>query len=328
MRRLTQSGLFAILPIATTLSAQEPVLAPARTFALPEVHGRIDHLVYDAKTQRLFVAALGNGSLEVVDLQQGKRTAGVGGLPEPQGVALLPAVGLVAVACGGDGSLRLFDCATLAAKGTVDVGADADNVRLSADGATLLVGEGDGSLASVDTKTLRLIGKAKLPGHPESFQLHGSRAFVNVPGARPPAVIAVDLEQQKAVATWALEDAANYPMALDAARKRLLVACRQPARLCVLDVDSGKVLSRCECVGDADDVFVDGKTGRVMVIGGGGSVDVFTVGKDDRCERIASIATAAGARTGLWVPELRRLFVAVPRRGEQQAEVRELQAPQ
>jgi hypothetical protein len=320
----------AVLLAAVPLLAQTPTppLATARTFALPAVRGRIDHLVYDASTQRLFVAALGNGSLEVIDVQKGERVTGVDGLPEPQGVALVPARGMVAVACGGDGTLRLYDCATLAKKAEIEVGADADNVRLSADGATLLVGEGDGSLAFVDVGKLQLRGKAKLPGHPESFQLDGQRAVVNVPGARPAAVVAVDLEQRRATATFALADAGNYPMAFDSGRGRLLVACRKPARLCVLDAASGKTLSRTECVDDADDVFLDDKNGRVLVIGGGGAVDVFAFGAGDACERIASVPTSKGARTGLWVPGLRRLFVAVPQRGDQGAAIRELRAPE
>jgi len=47
-------------------SAQEP-LALVRSIDLPHVEGRIDHLAFDAATQRLYIAALGNNSVEVLD---------------------------------------------------------------------------------------------------------------------------------------------------------------------------------------------------------------------------------------------------------------------
>jgi hypothetical protein len=76
-----------------------------------------------------------------------------------------------------------------------------------------------------------------------------------------------------------------------------------------------------EIVGDTDDLFYDAANNRVYVIGGQGFVDVFEQKGADSYTRIAHVATAAGARTGLFVPEWSKLFVAVPRRGEQQAEV-------
>jgi hypothetical protein len=296
----------------------------ARSIPLPGVRGRIDHLAYDAATGRLFVAALGNGSLEVVDVERGEVVGHVGDLPEPQGVAVVPATAQVVVACGGDGTLRAFACATLQPRGRLRVGADADNLRLCPDGATLLVGEGDGSLAVVGAAGLDLLGRVPLPGHPESFQVDpgGDRAWVNVPGARPPCVVAVDLAERRVDATWPLPRLrANYPMALDAARRQLLVACRAPACLCVLDAGSGGLLAQVDCVGDADDVFVDGD--RVLVVGGGGRVDVFAR-HGGGCQRVTELSSAAGARTGLWLPALHRLFIAAPRRGAREAEIREL----
>jgi hypothetical protein len=124
------------------------------------------------------------------------------------------------------------------------------------------------------------------------------------------------------VATWPLDRAAaNFPMALDEEHKRLYVVCRQPARLLVLDTDSGKILSDAACSGDADDIFLDAKRGRAYISCGEGFLDVFTVG-GEAPERIAKVSTAAGARTCLWVPERDMLYLAVPQRGEQRAEVR------
>jgi hypothetical protein len=74
---------------------------------------------------------------------------------------------------------------------------------------------------------------------------------------------------------------------------------------------------------DADDVFVDHKRQRVYVICGEGVVDVL----DGNGLPIQRIPTAAGARTGLFVPELDRLFVAVPARTGKDAEIRVFEPP-
>ena len=113
----------------------------------------------------------------------------------------------------------------------------------------------------------------------------------------------------------------NYPMALDEAHHRLLIGCRSPARMLLLDTASGKQTASVEIVGDTDDMFYDAARSRVYVIGGQGFVDVFEQKDPDRYNRIGRLATAPGARTGLFVPDWGQLFVAVPHRGEQAAKV-------
>src|SRR5690349_7400884 len=91
--------LFSILSI--NLVAQEPsTLALAKTIPLPGVKGRFDHFAIDAKHQRLFVAALGNNSLEIVDLAAGKRLHSIEGLHKPQGVLYLAEPNRIYVANG------------------------------------------------------------------------------------------------------------------------------------------------------------------------------------------------------------------------------------
>jgi DNA-binding beta-propeller fold protein YncE len=241
--------------------------------------------------------------------------------------------GRVIVASGGDGTARAFDAATLEERVKADVGDDADNARPSADGASVLVGYGAGALAVLDAVTLRKTADVKLSGHPESFQVDpGShRAFVNIPGGiigGGGEVAVVDLSSQKVSSTWPLKEAGrNFPMALDTDHKRLFVGCRRPARLLVLDTESGRVIASPECVGDADDIYVDPKTGRIFVIGGDGAIDTFETKDQQAYTRTASVKTVSGARTGLLVPQRRALYVAIPKRGRQQAEIREYTVP-
>ena len=315
--------LFSLAVIANIGRTAEP-LRLVRIIPLANVVGRIDHLAADTDGHRLFVAALGNNTVEVIDLVTGKVVESVGGVHEPQGVAFLKSAGLIAVASGDDSTCRIFDSKTLRLRKSIDLQSDADNVRFDPRENRLYVGFGKGAIAAIDVARKERVADIKLSGHPESFQLEtkGSRIFVNVPEARQVAVI--DRKRGKVEAAWPVTEAqANFPMALDEASHRLFVGCRSPAKVLVYDTESGKVLSSFVTVGDTDDLFYDGQVRRLYVCGGEGFIYVHQREDGDRFSQFAKIPTAAGARTALFVPTMARLFVAVPRRGSQAAELRE-----
>jgi hypothetical protein len=134
--------------------------------------------------------------------------------------------------------------------------------------------------------------------------------------------VVVDRKKRAVVAKWGLGvQLGNYPMALDDTHKRLFVGCRLPAKLVVMDTISGRIVASLSTIGDADDIFYDGSRRFVYVIGGEGAVEVFRQRDADHYEPEGRIMTAPGARTGLFVPALKRLFVAVPHRGLQSAKV-------
>jgi YVTN family beta-propeller protein len=289
---------------------------------LPSVAGRVDHLAADLHHGRLFIAALGNNSVEVLDVRTNSLMASISGVLEPQGIAYVHAANRLFVASGGDGSVRIFDGSTLKAVGSLRLGRDADNIRVDTTQGRVYVGYGDGGLAVLSFSGKRLADIA-LKGHPESFQLAEKRPriFINVPDSHVIAV--VDADSFKILAEWPITDALdNFPMALDEPNRRVFVACRRPARLLVLDMDSGHVLAQLPTVGDADDVFYDPIHARVYVIGGQGQVAVYGQQTPDRYSNIDAVATVAGARTGLFVSEWDRLFVAVRDFAGHPAEVR------
>src|SRR5262245_46665769 len=119
------------------------------TIPLPGVNGRIDHLSVNPKGQQLFIAALGNNSVEVVDLSQNKRVRSITGLDEPQGIVFAPEVNRLFVANGGNGTLRVYDADSFAVASTLKLDGDADNVRYDAAHGQIWVGYGDGALALI-----------------------------------------------------------------------------------------------------------------------------------------------------------------------------------
>ena len=308
---------------AATSSARSAPLKLKQTIPLPGVEGRIDHFAADPSGQRLFVCALGNNSVEVIDLRRGKRVHSITGLGAPQGVGYAPVVNRLIVANDKGGICNIYDGKSFQTVGELNLEDDADNVRYDEAGKNFYVGFGSGGIAVVNAVDGKQVGSTKLSAHPEAFQLekNGSRIFVNVPDSRQVAV--VDRDKGKIVATWKTDLAfANFPMALNEANHRLFVGCRVPSRLIVLNTDSGDVVAKVDISGDADDVFYDSKRNRIYVICGAGKIDIIEQSDPNSYKVLTKIDTANGARTGLFMPEQDTLFVAVPHRGSQQAELR------
>jgi DNA-binding beta-propeller fold protein YncE len=293
-----------------------------QSIRLEDVHGRIDHLAYDAKRQRLYVAALGADTIEVLDLAAGKRIQRVSGQKEPQGIRLLADLNRPVVASGEDGQCRFYDDAMKATASITGLD-DADNVRYDSSTKRVYVGYGKGALAVIDAEKMTKLAEIPLDEHPESFQLEtkGKRIFVNVPNAGHIAVI--DREKGVVTAKWPVTQArANYPMALDETNHRLLIGCRSPAKMLVLDSESGKLVASLDCSGDTDDLFYDEARKRIYVTGGEGAISVFEQTDADHYKPLAQVTTAPGARTSLFVPESSLLYVAVPHKTLQKSEVR------
>jgi len=308
-------------------AAGEPPLALVATIPIPDVKGRIDHLDFDAKGHRLFIAALGNNTVEVLDTGSNRHAKSVPGFGEPQGLAYVPESDRLYVANGSAGRVDVLDGGSLAPLKRIAKLDDADNVRYDRAQRTVVIGYGQGAPRIIHADSTESAGDIPLSGHPESFQLErvGSRAFVNVPSARQ--VAAVDRAKREVIATWEVPEAReNFPMALDEKGRRLFVGTRSPGMLLVYDTDSGKVIAKLQIGGDTDDIFFDPDRKRVYVICGEGRVDIFRAESRDRYTSEGSIQTAPRARTGLFVPEDGKLYVAAPMTGASPARVLVYQA--
>jgi hypothetical protein len=310
-----------------TEAQSSSALRHVTTIRLPGVRGRIDHLAFDAPRQRLFIAALGNDTVEVVDATKAAHLKSLTGFHEPQGVAFVPDANAVAVANGSTGTLQLVDAESFAVRWTIDIGGDADNVRYDSVAKHLYVAA-IGGLYAIDPAAGTRIAQLPIDGHPESFQLetNGTRVFANLPGLLRSQVIAGNRGSMLVTARWeTLGCGGNYPMALDEVTSRLFIGCRRPARLAMVETTSGSLVDSVDIVGDTDDLFYDEARRRLYVIGGDGFVDI--VGRDgNRVQRIGRVTTRGGARTGLWVASQSRLYVAVPERGGEPAEIRVFEA--
>lgn len=283
-------------------------------------------MAVDTNSGRVFATVYGNDTLEVLDVHRGKQIHVIAeGLDEPQGVAYIPDENRIVVSNGGDGSCKIFDGETYKLIASVKFPADADQLRYDALSKLIYVGYGEGSIGIIDEATSkRLPEDFDMGAHPESFQLQasGRRIFVNL--ASKSEVAAIDRDSKK-VETWKLTDAGtNFPMALDEEHKRLFIAARRPARLLVLDMDTGKQIASLPGAADTDDMWYDATRKRIYVPSGEGFIFVYQQIDADHYARIAKIPSAIGARTSAYFGQVGKhnsLYVAVPGRSGRGAEL-------
>jgi len=327
--------LMAILFVPSCTTAQElptdesAPLVLVRIIPIPGVQGRFDHMAVDNSGGRVFAAIYGNDSVEVVDTARGIRARSLQeGFIKPQMVAYLPDINRIVVASEGDGSCKVFDADTYKLIDTVKYSDDADQLRYDSAAKRVYVGYGDAAESAIgvfDATTNKKVGEDfKLGAHPESFQLEekGPRIFVNLASISQIAVI--DRNTRK-IEKWKLQGAGtNFPMALDEAHRRLFVAARKPARLLVLDMDTGKEIASLPGAIDTDDMSYDSDRKRIYITSGEGFIFVYQQIDPDRYERIAKIPTTIGARTSAYTGQVGKhnsFYLAVPARVDRGAEI-------
>jgi DNA-binding beta-propeller fold protein YncE len=303
-----------------------PPLRLVQAIPLPNVAGRIDHFTVDPKRKWVIGSALGNNTVEIVDAFAGRVVKTVSGLDEPQGVLFVgDPINKLFVANAGDGKLRVYEGKTFNLVDTLDFGENTDNLRYVPAEKRVYVGYGEdekSAIGVVDAVTNKRMDDAgKLDSHPESFQieLSGPRIFVNIASKQKIAVI--DRQTHK-VTDWQIGTLkANFPMALDEADHRLFIGTRKPSRLGVLDTGTGKLVATLPAAGDMDDLYYDDSRKRIYIPGGEGFLSVYEQRDPDHYEAIAKIPGAIGARTGVWYAKRDRLYIAVPGRANQGAEI-------
>ncbi len=300
-----------------------------RIIPMPAVQGRIDHMTVDPETGRIFAAVYGNDTVEVLDVHRAREMFAIrGGLGEPQGVAFLPEANRIAVTSDMGGTVTFFNAASYARIGSVSFGDDADQIRYDAAAHRLYVGYGDdaeSAIGIIDTRTWQKLPQTyRLDAHPESFQVDeaGHRIFVNIASKGEVEVIHLDTGKTD---IWKLPGAwENFPMALDLKDHRIFVAARRPARMMVLDSDTGQLIASLPGADDTDDMWYDATRRRIYEPSGEGFIFVYQQVTPDLYDRVAKIPTAIGARTSAYFGQVGKhnsLYVAIPPRANRGAEM-------
>lgn len=320
MNKIAVVATFLALAVVPAVS-QEPLVLE-KTIELPAVTGKFDHFAIDLPGKRLFAAATGNHSVEVVDLATGVVKQSITGLGKPHGVAWIAHSASLFVVDGSRGELQKYQGTPLALAGKLRLSDDADDLVYNEANQMLFVGHGGSNSANparvvvVDAANFELKINIPVASHPEALDIDiaGQRVFVNVADSSEVAVLNGKTQNSDVIlAHWKLTKAAdNVPLAFDAEHHALYVACRTPSTLIAMDADSGNELSSIATIGGADDLFYDGALERVYVIGGAGEVETFQVEEHRSLRSLGSIHTASGAKTALFVPSQSLLYVGIP----------------
>lgn len=328
MKVIMQTILFFLGILSVYTNCSSPVsnehypgtmLTLERKIELRGVSGRIDHIAYDPEDKLAFIAALGNNTVEVVNIVTGKIVHTISNLDEPQGVAYIPFLKRLVVANGGNGGCIFYDLTTYNRLKTFDFKRDADNIRFDSASGRVYAGYGNGGIAVIDANSMNQVGTITLDGHPESFQVSDKKncIYINIPDKNEIAV--ASLSNNSIIAKWKNTKASsNFPMALDD-KNNLFIGYRHPAMLQMISTETGQVAYAVASSGDADDVFCSVSDSTVFVSAGQGFIDVFKTNLQNELHRVDRITTSKGARTSLLLDRERKFLLAVPAHGEEAA---------
>jgi hypothetical protein len=308
-------------PVAA--AADKSSLELVQTVALKGRAGGLDHLALDAKTERLFLANKANNTLDVIDLKAGKLLRQITAQQGVQGVIYVTELDKVFATLGSGGFLNVFNGSDLKLVKTVKFMDDADNLRFNPKTGLVYVAHADKALGVVDAKTYELKADIKLTGAAEGFQLETGRPrlYLNTPS--PSQVVVIDTDKNEVINKYPLKLAGgNVPLALDEANHRIFVGCRKAPLMVVIDSETGKELTSVAIGTDVDDLFFDAKRKRLYAACSDGFLYVLRQLDKDRYEELEKVSVPKGAHTCLFDADSSRLFLAVPRQGDKEPEVR------
>src|ERR1700737_957543 len=314
------------------------LLKLVETIPLP-TEGYMDHLSYDLKNQHLFLSAENNKEIVVVDIKAGKVIQETKVRGNPRKPFFDASTNELWVDLGDNTAVAL-NGTTFEVTKTVELtggknapGRDPDNAAFDAAKGLYYVGvrtrtEGskEGSIEIIDTKAAKLVGHIKMEGQepagialdPVANRLYaGMGDIVNGESV----VKVVDTANRAIVAEWSTAGGPQPHVAgLDAAHHRLFMGSRlggghnvDPGKLVIINTDTGKVVQTLDATGGGDEIFFDTPSQRIYFSGSTGTLAVFHEDDPDHFRLLGKVPTGAIAKSGIWIPELKRYYAAVPK---------------
>jgi len=300
------------------------------TTPMPGFTGDFDHFGLDLKGNRLFLASEDQKTVEVFDLRTGERIKSIKGFGQPLTMTYLPESDVLIVADGGDtDAVELVDCKDYKIIKTLKLGPGVDHSAYNPVNGYFYVENGGGPeakthvLTIIDTKSFKKVGDiAGLPGNSNEGMVidhEGKKLYLNLTGTDEVGVI--DLSTRQLVEKWPLPDVhVAHAIALDEGNHRLFTATRKPPQFIAFNIDTGKVVASLPCVGVNSDMWLDFARKQIYVTGSE-TASVFKQHDADRYEHLAEVPTAYRAKSSMFVPGLKRLYVADSGKGKPDAKL-------
>jgi DNA-binding beta-propeller fold protein YncE len=332
--RFIRAGTLLLAFSMAVWGQQKEPLSFVQSIPLPGLHdGDFDQFAVDLPEHRLFVAAEENSVIEVIDLRTNVLIHTIADLKAPHSMLYRPDVKKLFVADGGAPEVKIYQGDSYKLIGAIKLEGNPDLIVYDPSTQHMFVTnskKGDGAqppdsfISVVDTSSGQKLADIKVDSsHIDAMALEkgGPRLFVNISGKN--AVGVIDREKRTVIATWSVaqEGQQNLAMAFDETNHRLFTVTRKPSKLVVLDSDSGTIISSLPCVDMVDGAIFDTSSKRVYVAGTE-FVDVFQERDVSHFDLIAHVQGAFRAKTAILIPQINRFYLAVPHRGEKNAEVR------
>lgn len=323
MKLTAITALLFLLGTASPHPEDDTSLSFDRTITLAGVIGKFDHFAIDEAGNRLFAAATGNQTVEVIDLGTGKSVQSVSGFGKPHGLVWVSETARLFVADGSNAELDVLQGSPLRVMKKIVLSEDADDMVYDSANRMLYVGHGGtnaqnpAGIAVVDAVSLAVVKTIPVATHPEALDIDTAHDHIFANISEKGEVAVIDGATKSIVARWTLADEkGNTPMAYDAVDNMLLIGCRTPARLIALDATSGKELATAAADSGADDLFYEPRTRHAYLITGAGVIDSYAITRDRGLQSLATTRTVYGAKTGLLVPSRSVLYVGIPGSGD------------
>ncbi|HEY1581119.1 MAG TPA: YncE family protein [Terracidiphilus sp.] len=333
------SVLFYTATFATLVGigeSRDPALAGGhepielvQTYQLPaNVKGSFDHFEVDLKRSRLFATPEDFKAVLVFNIGTGKLLHQIDGILRPHAVLYRADADRLYVTDGGDGSVKVYEGETYRQLARIPLLKDADSVGydisrhyLYVDNGGEDVGQSYSMLSAIDTTTESKLADIRIEGDTlEAMALDNYRPHIYVNDKATNQVVVIDRFSNSIIAKWPITlGKQNVAMALDEQRQRLFVGCRS-GQIVVLDSNTGEELQTLPIAGGIDDLIYDPITRRIYAAAKG-VIDVFEQTDLNHYVSRGTIATGTNGRTAKLVPQLNRLFVAVPQSGQQNARI-------
>lgn len=307
-----------------------PPLKLIATTPMPGFTGDFNHFGLDLKGNRLFLASEDQKTVEVFNLRTGERIHSIKGFGQPLTMVYLAESDRLVVTDRGDtDAVELVDCKEYKIISALKLGEGVDHSAYNPRNKYLYVENGGGpgaklhELSIIDTKSFERVGEiAGLPGNSNEGMVidhQGKKLYLNLTGTDEIGV--VDLSTRQLIDRWPLPDAhVAHAIALDEPHHRLFTATRKPSQFIVLNIDTGKVVAILPCVDVNSDMWLDVARKRIYVTGSE-TASVFEQRDADHYKHIAEVPTAYRAKSSIFVPALKRLYVADSGKGKPDAKL-------
>lgn len=290
--------------------------------AMPE--GDFDQLDADVPGNRLYVSAEDGAAIYVFDLKTGALLQSGGPVTSPHKLAFDAAHGRLFIADGEDGSVKVLDRKLNLVK-RIAIGPRADTGLLDPASRLFYVSSRDPKnsetasiITAISTDTLTIKATYPVPATTLKGLVSdraGHRLMVSMRDRNAIGVVHLDTAKVQVWSPQGLHK--SVPLAFDPAHHAIYAGSREPGHLDVLDSNDGHIRTSLPSTETSDSMSFNAGHGLLYVSGDTG-MSRYRIGRDGQVALLETDPALEG-KTSLLVPELRRLYVMRPRKGDRPA---------